>query len=42
MIGFTVASGGAPLAWQAHLAGYLVGVLGIAPALALARPAIRG
>jgi hypothetical protein len=39
VIGFTVATGGAPLAWQAHLAGYLVGVLGIGPALALVRPA---
>ena len=39
VIGSGVATGGAPLAWQAHLFGYAAGVLGIGPALALVRPA---
>ena len=39
--GLGVATGGAPLAWQAHLAGYAAGVLGIGPALALVRPSLR-
>ena len=43
LIGFSIAGGGAPLAWQAHLAGYALGVLGIGPALALnAGPRDRG
>ena len=39
--GLDLGSGGAPLAWQAHLAGYAAGLLLVAPALRLAggRPA---
>jgi membrane associated rhomboid family serine protease len=35
VVGWAPGSGGAPVAWQAHLAGYAAGVLLIAPALRL-------
>ena len=39
VVGLGAATGGAPLAWQAHLAGYAAGLFLIGPAVALARPA---
>lgn len=36
--GLGMATAGAPLAWQAHLAGYAAGLFLIGPALALVRP----
>ena len=41
LTGLGMGAGDAPLAWQAHLAGYAAGVFGVAPALALVRPARR-
>lgn len=38
LVGLDVGTGGAPVAWQAHLAGYATGLLLIGPALALLRP----
>ena len=40
--GLGMATAGAPMAWQAHLAGYAAGLVLIGPALALARPARPG
>ena len=37
VVGFAPGSGGAPVAWEAHLAGYAAGLFLIAPALSLVR-----
>ncbi len=41
LVGLDVGTGGAPIAWQAHLAGYAAGLLLIGPALALLGPPSR-
>ena len=38
VVGLTIATGGAPLAWQAHVFGYAAGLLLIGPVLRFLRP----